>query len=245
MQQVDIATLNEYAGIPIESGQLFGDVLFSSLLVLFFCFSNIYNTNAKLVMYTFRSLFHVKERQVLLSITSGGVLFFRSFMIFQMLLLVSVALFNAARIFNRIDSTVSELQQLFILMTIFGIILVYHMLKQLLYFVVGSLFFEEYQYRLWKNGYNSVQIVFGVTLYIPVLWLIFVPKYLDVAFILLLVLFIFSRLVIFYKVIRIFDNKGSNILYLILYLCAQEILPLILLYEGLIYQYNFIEKSTL
>ena len=173
------------------------------------------------------------------------MLFFRGFMIFQMLLLVSVALFNVARVYNRIDSSISELQQLLVLLGVFGIILVYYTLKQFLYFVVGRLFFEEQQYRLWKNGYNAVQIVFGVTLYIPVLWLVFVQKHLDIAFILLLFLFILSRLVIFYKVIRIFNNKGSNILYLILYLCTQEILPLILLYEGLIYQYNFIEKSTL
>ena len=245
MQQVDICTLNEYAGVPIEKGQLFDDVLFGSLLVLFFCFAIIYHNNIKQVIYICRNLFQVKERQSLPSFNSGGVLFFRSFMIFQMLLLVSIALFNVARLYNRIDSSISELQQLFILLGIFGILLVYYAFKQLLYFVVGRLFFEEQQYRLWENGYSAVQIVFGVTLYIPVLWLVFVQKHLDIAFILLLFLFILSRLVIFYKVIRIFNNKGSNILYLILYLCAQEILPLILLCEGLIYQYNFIETSTL
>uniref|UniRef100_UPI003FEF4BAF DUF4271 domain-containing protein n=1 Tax=Parabacteroides distasonis TaxID=823 RepID=UPI003FEF4BAF len=50
---------------------------------------------------------------------------------------------------------------------------------------------------------------------------------------------------IIYKTIRIFHRKNSSFLYISLYLCGQEILPLVFLYEGIIYLYNFIESSTL
>ena len=49
---------------------------------------------------------------------------------------------------------------------------------------------------------------------------------------------------IIYKTIRIFHRKNSSFLYISLYLCGQEILPLVFLYEGIIYLYNFIESST-
>ena len=245
IEQVDLGVLNEYAGISIEKGQLIGDVLFGLLLVLFFCFAIIYQQNVKQVVRTFRNLLSVKERQSMFAFSTGGVALFRSFMIFQLLTLSSVSLFCIVRILGGVDFNVSEIQQLIILLVIFGTLFSYYQLKQLLYFAIGRLFFEEYHYQLWKNGYNSVQIILGVLLYIPALWLVFVSKQHEIALFLLVFLYISSRLVIFYKVIRIFSKKGYDILYLILYLCAQEILPLVFLYEGLVYLYNFIETSTL
>ena len=87
--------------------------------------------------------------------------------------------------------------------------------------------------------------MWGVSLYVPVLWLIFVEKYRLIPVILLFILYISCRLVIIYKTIRIFHKKNAGFLYISLYLCTQEILPLVLLYEGTVYLYNFIETNTL
>ncbi|MDR0394222.1 MAG: DUF4271 domain-containing protein [Tannerella sp.] len=44
---------------------------------------------------------------------------------------------------------------------------------------------------------------------------------------------------------HIFLNKNTGFLFFSLYLCAQEIIPLVFLYEGLIYMYNIIEKNNI
>ena len=87
--------------------------------------------------------------------------------------------------------------------------------------------------------------VWGICLYIPALWLVFVGSSIQIPVLLFVFFYILCRFVIIYKTIRIFHRKNSSFLYISLYLCGQEILPLVFLYEGIIYLYNFIESSTL
>jgi hypothetical protein len=57
--------------------------------------------------------------------------------------------------------------------------------------------------------------------------------------------YLLFRFTLIYMTVRIFYNKNTGLLYLSSYLCAQEIIPLLFLYEGLNYLYNTFEASTL
>lgn len=233
-----------YVGIRLSDGQLINDVIFALILVLFVLFSIVYRNNFRLFLKMLQDLRSVKERQSLFLLSSNNETFFRNFMTFQTLMLSSIVLFSIIRAHNLV-AVISEGGVLLVLLLLFFVLLLYYQFKQVLYFAVGNVFFNKQKYRLWKSGYNAVIGAWGVLLYLPVVWLSYIGSYQNIAIWLFIILFILSRLVIIYKIIRIFYKKSDNILYLILYLCAQEILPLVFLYEGLVYLYNFIETNTL
>lgn len=244
MQQTGAGIFEGYVGIRLTEGQIVNDIIFASILCLFVCFSIIYRYNFRLFLKMLQDLYYVKERQSLFLLSSNNEVFFHNFMTFQTLALCSISLFSIAQIKGYIENFTEEIT-LTIALALFLILLSYHLLKQFLYFCICLTFFDKSKYKIWKSNYNAIIGSWGVLLYIPALWLAFVESYSEIPIWLFIILFILSRLVIIYKIIRIFHIKGNDILYLILYLCAQEILPLVFLYEGLVYLYNLIEASTL
>lgn len=245
IQQTFTGASDGYIGIPLSDGQFVNDGIFALILLLFVLFSIMYRRNFRLFLKTVQDFRYVKERQSLFLHSSNNEPFFRNFMTFQTLALSSLFLFSVSRLQGWIRPGISGETALLVLSGLFLILLAYYQFKQLLYFGTGMVFFGKSAYRLWKNGYHAVFALLGVFLYLPVVWLSYVGSYQQVAIWLFIILFILSRFVIIYKIIRIFYRKGDNLLYMILYLCTQEILPLVFLYEGLVYLYNFIETSTL
>lgn len=129
--------------------------------------------------------------------------------------------------------------------TVFCVLFLFYQFKQCCYYLLGSVFSDPDKYKLWKTSYNAIMGIWGVSLYVPVLWLVFVGTYVTIPIVMFCILYILCRFVIIYKTIRIFHKKSTGLLYISLYLCGQEILPLVFLYEGMVYLYNFIETSTL
>lgn len=245
IQQTLSPASDGYTGIRLSDGQLVNDVIFALILALFVFFSLVYRNNFRLFLKMLQDVQSVKERHSLFLLTSSNESFFRNFMTFQALLLAGMALFLIGRREGIGGPVMSEGQLLFALAGLFVVIVLYYQLKQWMYFSVGLVFTNRQKYKLWKSGYNAVIGAWGILLYLPVLWLSYVSRYHEVAIWLFIILFILARLLIIYKLIRIFYRKSESLFYLILYLCAQEILPLVFLYEGLVYLYNFIETSTL
>ena len=91
-----------YVGIRMGEGQLINDLIFSLLFVLLFVFSLVFHANYHLFLKMVRDVFYVKERLSLFEEIDGNETIFRSFMIFQSLLLCSIALFFIGRLYNYI-----------------------------------------------------------------------------------------------------------------------------------------------
>ena len=128
---------------------------------------------------------------------------------------------------------------------IFSVLFLFYQFKQLSYYLLGFVFSPPDKYKFWKKNYNAIMGSWGMLLYIPVVWLMFVGSKTLAPVILFCIFYFLCRFVIIYKTIRIFHKNNVGFLYISLYLCTQEILPLIFLYEGMIFLYNFIETSTL
>ena len=125
------------------------------------------------------------------------------------------------------------------------VLMLFYWCKRCFYYLLGVVFTDAPKYKFWKTNYNAIIGAWGICLYIPALWLVFVGSSIQIPVLLFVFFYILCRFVIIYKTIRIFHRKNSSFLYISLYLCGQEILPLVFLYEGIIYLYNFIESSTL
>jgi len=233
-----------FVGIRLWDGQLIDDVMFALLVVQLSVFAIVYRSYLRHFIKMVKDVFLVKERHSLFTQTVSNDGFFRNFMIYQSLLLCTLAIYSIARAYGYI-SHLSENQLLLTIGAIFSIAFLFFQFKQLLYILLGVIIGDHYKYKLWKTNYNAIIGLWGVLLYLPVLWLSFVGSYTLIPIILFIILYILCRFAIIYKTIRIFYKKNNDLFYLSLYLCGQEILPLVFLYEGLTYLYNFIETSTL
>ncbi|MCC8133783.1 MAG: DUF4271 domain-containing protein [Tannerellaceae bacterium] len=234
-----------YIGIRLGEGQMVNDILFALLLFLLIAFAMVFRSNFSLFVKMLKDIGNQKERQNLFEDISGNEFFFSKFMIFQPLFLSTIAIFSLVRTRQGEIMWVPP-ETIFILLgLIFTVLTGFYCFKQGLYKILGYVFADSEKYKLWKTNYNAVMGSWGILLYFPVMWLVFVDSYVLAPILLFLFFYFLCRFVIIYNTIRIFYRENTGILYLSLYLCGQEILPLIFLYQGIIYLYNFIEASTL
>lgn len=99
----------------------------------------------------------------------------------------------------------------------------------MVYKVLGYTFIDKEGTKLWLDGFKSSQSFLGLLL-LPVLILLMVfTSYGKMLLIVAALLYLVTRLIFIYKGFRIFNSNLSSCLYFILYLCAIEIVPLVIL----------------
>jgi len=233
-----------YTGIRAGEGQLFNDILLISIILLSALFSMVFRHFYPLFIKMGKDLFSLKERQSIFDTYIKKNVFFNSFMHFQATFLMTVIGFLVYSQFTGRYN--SNLQSAFALFTlIFIIIALYFSIQRLMHLIYGHIFSEKHEYKLWSKNYDTIFYIWEIILYVPALWLIFDNKHATAASILFLTAYILFRIAVIYITIRIFYNRNAGFLYLSAYLCAQEIIPLLFLYEGLKYLHNIIQTSTL
>ena len=241
MNSVDF---ERYTGIGWGESLLIHDILVCALIVLLSIFAYAFHTCYPLFEKMIRGVFAFKERQNLFDTPTRESVFFNMFMRFQALFLGSVMLFW---VFCRITGIRElDVRQAFILLNVLLIILIFlYLLKRLLYYLYSCVFISKGKYRLWNTAYHTLFYLYGIFLYIPAWWLILDRERFMGALILSVIFYAIFRIATIYVIIRIFYDKNNGFLYLFFYLCAQEIVPLLFLYECLTYLHNVIESSIL
>ncbi|MDR1644546.1 MAG: DUF4271 domain-containing protein [Tannerellaceae bacterium] len=228
-----------YVGIRVGDQQMFNDVVFSLLFVLLIVFAFVFRANYHLFMKMIRDVFYVKDRVSLFDDMGGNETVLLGFMIFQALYLSSLSFFIAGHSFGYIPDYDTVEMNLLVFGGIFLVLFLFYLFKQLLYNFSGLVFAGPDLYKTWRTGYAATIGFWGILMYFPVLSLAFTEMRIQIPCYILIALFLLCRLVIVYKTILLFNTRGIGFLYIILYLCGQEIMPLIFLYEGFFYLYNY------
>ncbi len=120
-----------------------------------------------------------------------------------------------------------------------GIAIAYYCLQLMTYSIVGYAFSNRIVTRQWLKGFNASQMLLGFTLVIPAILSVFNPGAAIPALTISVFLYLIARIIFISKGFRLFYDKFGSLLYFILYLCALEIIPLILAYKSLTFA-NFI-----
>lgn len=234
-----------YVGIRLWDGQVIDDLLFTLLLTLLLLFALMFRFNYRACLKMLHDVVYIKERQSIFGKSIASENYFRFFMLFQTLYLCSLSVFI---FLYKNGSLTFEMTNKAVLSTmggIFGIILLFYLLKRTMYTLTAMIFSDPSRYKIWKNSYLATMGAWGIFLYIPAIWSTFLEMRPTTSVILFAISYILCRFVILYKTLRIFHKKNTGLFYISLYLCVQEILPLVFLYEGMVYLYNFIKTSTL
>ena len=233
-----------YTGIRWESEQLIHDVFLFIIIVLLAIFALVFRTFYPLFEKIIRGLFSIKERQNLFDTPTKENVFFTGYMGFQTLFLCAIFFFF---VYCRITAYLwgRLLLDLILLTVFFTILILFYLLKRILYYIYGRTAVGRDKFRLWKNNYNAAFFMWGILLYLPVLWLMFDHIHFSGILILFVFTYILFRFYVIYIKFHIFYPKNTGLLYFSLYLCAQEIIPLLFLYESLSYLHNVIESNIL
>ena len=231
-----------YVGIRLWDGQEVNDVIFALLFALFICFAIVFRAYPRLFLKMLNDLIHIKERQSVFIKGGENEWLFRNFMTVQALSLCGICLFAIMRAKGYLEPLQSSASLLVLALGI-ALLFLYYWARRIFFFFLGLVFTDSDRYRLWRTGYNATIGAWGMLLYLPALWLLFVESKPYIPVNLFIFLYVSSRFVIINRVIRIFYRKNSSFLYLSLYLCGQEILPLFFIYKVGVYLYNYLGQA--
>lgn len=106
-------------------------------------------------------------------------------------------------------------------------------LKLLLYQLTGYIFFDRARLSAWIDAYLLVVFYWGIVLFPGLLLLVFTDLTPDAGLYMFAFLLVSTKILLFYKWFKLFFNNHDRLLLLILYFCALEIIPLFLLYKGI------------
>ena len=110
-----------------------------------------------------------------------------------------------------------------------GIAVLFYVGQWLVYKIIGYTFSDKQGTKLWIDGFKATQAFLGLLL-LPVLILtLLYPTNGKFLLAVAALLYLIARLVFIFKGFRIFYGNLSSILYFLLYLCAVEIVPLVIL----------------
>jgi hypothetical protein len=121
----------------------------------------------------------------------------------------------------------------------------YFLYKFFIYAVIGRIFFTKELSVRWNEIYLSLICLSGIVLFVPALVLFYTEQAYHTCIYFMLLYAAFTLFVIFYKIYTLFFQGKSSLLYFILYLCAQEIIPLYLVYKGMVCLLLIAQKDTL
>ena len=161
---------------------------------------------------------------------------------FQTILLLSI-LFYSYVVHEGLLSITTSMQMLLFLGKCFILLIAFLLYKFLSYSISGFIFFKKETVSQWNDDYFSLISLNGVILFFPVLILFYVEAVYSICIYFLAFYLIFNLLFVFYKVYVLFFQGKQRLIYFILYLCTQEIIPLYLVYRGLVYL--IVQKNTI
>lgn len=127
-----------------------------------------------------------------------------------------------------------------LLSTYIFLVILFILGKYALYSFINWIFFDKEQNRQWLETYFDVLILGGLMLFPVVLLMIYFDLNFSTTKVFILFILISAKTLLFYKCIRNFFRQIHGIVHLILYFCALELTPTLLLWEGVGYTNHFL-----
>jgi hypothetical protein len=219
-------------GIPIPYSPRHDDVIVIILFCCFFLSAYVLARGSKLLLLLLKDfLLHRARTSIFAASGVNGTRYF-------FLLIVQMCLLSAVCCYTYLAHARSELLahgSSFFFITVYTLLFALYLLaKRVLYSCVGWVFVESNKTELWITSYATLLYYFGLLLFPLTLCLVYFHIPLLITVIFLVTLFIIAKILTFYKWIKLFCNNIVQCVVLILYFCALEIIPCIILYKGIV-----------
>ena len=229
-----LATVIELKNNPIATkneANNWGFILFFSC---FFIIVSIIGNRNNFLSSMFSCLFRNKDRHNMFYETITNETLNKFFLSLQAILLTSIILYCYA-VHEGFLQVTGLTQMLIFIGKCSMVLIIFFVYKFFAYSAIGAIFFRREIVQQWNDDYFSLISLNGVLLFFPTLILFYVETAYTFCLYFMILYFIFNLLFIFYKLYTLFFQKKQRLLYFILYLCTQEIIPLYLVYRGFVY----------
>lgn len=226
------------AGDPLPYRFRSDDYVTSVLMLSFFLVAWVIARSWHFLAGSIKDFFFERKQENMFDSRTDSELRGQLFLVFQTCFVLGVLFFDYTQ--EHMTEVFNQVSPYKILGVSVGVCSAYYLLKLLLYSFVNYIFFERSQSRQWIEIQFLSILALGLAL-LPVTLLV---VYFDINFHSLTILFVLILIVVkallLYKCSRIFFNYRGGGVHLILYFCALEIVPALILWRALSYANNYL-----
>ena len=242
LQLADLHAVQEvdsgFEGTPISYSPRTDDAIALTLLVCFFLSSIALARGKKFLSQQVKDFVLHRERTSIFDSSTAADVRYLLVLVLQTCVLSGITFLNYFH--DTCPALMDHVSSLLLLGIYVGFCLAYFLLKWLLYMFLGWTFFDKNKTNIWLESYSALIYYVGFALFPFVLFLVYFDLSLTNLVIIGSIILIFTKILMFYKWIKLFLHQFSGLFLLILYFCALEIVPCLLLYQGMIQMNNIL-----
>lgn len=242
LQLADLHAVQEvdsgFEGTPISYSPRTDDAIALTLLVCFFLSSIALARGKKFLSQQVKDFVLHRERTSFFDSSTAADVRYLLVLVLQTCVLSGITFLNYFH--DTCPALMDHVSSLLLLGIYVGFCLAYFLLKWLLYMFLGWTFFDKNKTNIWLESYSALIYYVGFALFPFVLFLVYFDLSLTNLVIIGSIILIFTKILMFYKWIKLFFHQFSGLFLLILYFCALEIVPCLLLYQGMIQMNNIL-----
>ena len=242
LQLADLHAVQEvdsgFEGTPISYSPRTDDAIALTLLACFFLSSIALARGKKFLSQQVKDFVLHRERTSIFDSSTAADVRYLLVLVLQTCVLSGITFLNYFH--DTCPALMDHVSSLLLLGIYVGFCLAYFLLKWLLYMFLGWTFFDKNKTNIWLESYSALIYYVGFALFPFVLFLVYFDLSLTNLVIIGSIILIFTKIFMFYKWIKLFFHQFSGLFLLILYFCALEIVPCLLLYQGMIQMNNIL-----
>ena len=242
LQLADLHAVQEvdsgFEGTPISYSPRTDDAIALTLLACFFLSSIALARGKKFLSQQVKDFVLHRERTSIFDSSTAADVRYLLVLVLQTCVLSGITFLNYFH--DTCPALMDHVSSLPLLGIYVGFCLAYFLLKWLLYMFLGWTFFDKNKTNIWLESYSALIYYVGFALFPFVLFLVYFDLSLTNLLIIGAIILIFTKILMFYKWIKLFFHQFSGLFLLILYFCALEIVPCLLLYQGMIQMNNIL-----
>ena len=242
LQLVDLHAVQEvdsgFEGTPISYSPRTDDAIALTLLACFFLSSIALARGKKFLSQQVKDFVLHRERTSIFDSSTAADVRYLLVLVLQTCVLSGITFLNYFH--DTCPALMNRVSPLLLLGIYVGFCLAYFLLKWLIYMFLGWTFFDKNKTNIWLESYSALIYYVGFALFPFVLFLVYFDLSLTNLVIIGSIILIFTKILMFYKWIKLFFHQFGDLFLLILYFCALEIVPCLLLYQGMIRMNNIL-----
>ena len=236
LQLADLHAVQEvdsgFEGTPISYSPRTDDAIALTLLACFFLSSIALARGKKFLSQQVKDFVLHRERTSIFDSSTAADVRYLLVLVLQTCVLSGITFLNYFH--DTSPTLMNQVSPLLLLGIYVGFCLAYFLLKWLIYMFLGWTFFDKNKTNIWLESYSALIYYVGFALFPFVLFLVYFDLSLTNLVIIGSIILIFTKILMFYKWIKLFFHQFSGLFLLILYFCALEIVPCLLLYQGMV-----------
>ena len=242
LQLTDLRAVQEvdsgFEGTPISYTPRTDDAIALTLLACFFLSSIALARGKRFLSQQVKDFVLHRERTSIFDSSTAADVRYLLVLVLQTCVLSGITFLNYFH--DTSPTLMNQVSPLLLLGIYVGFCLAYFLLKWLIYMFLGWTFFDKNKTNIWLESYSALIYYVGFALFPFVLFLVYFDLSLTNLVIIGSIILIFTKILMFYKWIKLFFHQFSGLFLLILYFCALEIVPCLLLYQGMIRMNNIL-----